>query len=170
MNKKSIAVAAITGAALLVGAGALYANRAGHGYGPRGLDRPSFVELDVNKDGKLGRDEMAAFGASKFNEADTNGDGVLSKDELLARAQGKMAARGAQRIDQMMARKDANNDGVLSIDEMRGKFDLSRAFQRMDKNGDGVVSEAEYADLMEHRRGPKHMGQQGQTQRMRISD
>jgi Ca2+-binding EF-hand superfamily protein len=48
-------------------------------------DKPkSFKELDVNKDGKLSKDEVAGdpTWTADFDAADTNKDGFLSKTEF----------------------------------------------------------------------------------------
>jgi hypothetical protein len=55
------------------------------GTGP-GLVDPRFVELDRNRDGQLGRDELSIEPAmsERLAEFDLNGDGVLSQREYAA--------------------------------------------------------------------------------------
>lgn len=113
-----------------------------------GREKPAFTELDANNDGKVTQAEMLQFrqakGAERFAAADTNNDGKLSKDELTAAADG----RRARRVEKMMDRLDANNDGFLEQSEMAPKEGRgSRMFSRADKDGDGALSQAEYDAL-----------------------
>ncbi|MCB0391454.1 MAG: EF-hand domain-containing protein [Bdellovibrionales bacterium] len=70
------------------------------GKGPRGMNRPTFEEVDKNKDGKITQEELNAFRADRmakragegrrlknagtspsFEVLDKNKDGVLTNDE-----------------------------------------------------------------------------------------
>lgn len=115
------------------------------GPGPRG-PRLDFATMDTDGDGKITKEEMAAAAAARFAEADTNGDGSLSTEELVARMEARAAAREAERMqrgaDRMIERMDANDDGVLSADEMAPRDD-SRMFARLDADEDGAISQEE---------------------------
>ena len=118
----------------------------------RGGERPSFEELDVNGDGKLTQEELDARSAARFSERDTDGNGALSREELLARAQ-----EGAERrVDRILKRLDANEDGALSPEELaqarRGGG--NRFFARVDADDDGAISKEEF-EQMAQRRGER---------------
>ncbi|MEM8978662.1 MAG: EF-hand domain-containing protein [Pseudomonadota bacterium] len=116
------------------------ANAKGH------RDAVSFAELDTNGDGSLTQDEITARAKMRFDEVDTNGDGQLSSEEIAARADERMA----KRVERMISRRDSNDDGALSFEEMQGDR-KGRGFSRLDADGDGVVSEDEFAEMQEKR-------------------
>lgn len=109
-----------------------------------------FQELDANGDGQLTLAEIESSGAARFAAADTDGDGLLSADELRAqadaRADERAGARRAERSARMIERQDANDDGLLSPEEMMGRRDPARMFERVDANSDGVVTAEEFAE------------------------
>lgn len=109
--------------------------------GPR--EPVSFETLDLNADGQITQDEMRARGAARLAQADTDGDGEISRDELLARAR----AGAESRVDRMMERLDADENGALSqaeLEKARGNRGGGRLFNRADADGDGALSKAEY--------------------------
>ena len=72
-----------------------------------------FDEIDANKDGQVSFEELrAAFGkhrhGDRFKRMDTDNDGKISRAEALAAAEA------------MFARADANKDGFVTPDELRG--------------------------------------------------
>ena len=103
--------------------------------------RISFGEIDTNGDGQITQEEMAAIGQLRFNSIDTNNDGAITAEEIAVR----MNATSASRAERLIERRDANNDGMLTLDEMGGNR-AGRGFERIDSNSDGVVSEAEFAE------------------------
>ena len=90
-------------------------------------------------------------GGGMMMRADTNGDGVITREEFLAEA--------TARFDRM----DANHDGTLSGDELRGRMaeraqggaitkaaflaEADARFQRLDTNHDGKITKDEMAAL-----------------------
>jgi hypothetical protein len=93
--------------------------------------RSRFRKLDANRDGRIARDEWAAFDPAQFQRVDTNRDGVLSLAEFL----------GTAGSDPGFDRLDANHDGIISPGEWRAG---PAAFRQMDANRDGVVTRPEY--------------------------
>ncbi len=115
---------------------------------------PTFEQLDLDADGVLGSDEMAAFQQQKmsqrsygkgaemasgrgagrgrnmpsFAEFDLNGDGAMTEDEFIE-------ARG-QRISERA------KQGYM----MRG-LKNARPFSEVDLDGDGVVKESEFLQM-----------------------
>ncbi len=131
------------------------------GEGPRGPGRADvmFEQFDLNADGQVTRDEITAAGAKRFAEADSNGDGQLSPEEITAAAEARRAEmrerRGASRIERMMERHDANDDGTLSLEEMTkaaGEDRMERMFDHLDADEDGAITKAEL-DEMQGKRG-----------------
>lgn len=99
-----------------------------------------FDKLDTNADGALSEAEIKAAGAARFAEADADGDGALSKEELLERSRN----RSASRVDRMMERLDADNDGKLTMAELEARPRRGDVFARLDANNDGSISKEEF--------------------------
>ena len=143
MTKKTLTIAIVTalcGAPILAGAQP--------GAGPGKWGKPSFEQLDADKNGSVSPAEMQAEVNSHFAQFDTNKDGRVTKQEAEAFFASKRAEhekehaahekdRGA-REQARFAQQDANHDGKLS------KQELARLpgdwFQRIDLNGDGFVT------------------------------
>lgn len=116
--------------------------------GPRG-PQIEFSEIDTDSDGKITQAEMDAHRQARFDAMDTNSDGSLSTEELLAAREGAKEKRMARMIQRM----DANNDGVLTVDEMGPKGDKGDMFAKLDTDGDGAISEEEMNSRKGHRMG-----------------
>lgn len=133
---------------------------------PQGGDRPerpTFQELDTDGDGSLSQAELQAPMLERFSAADTDGDGGLSVEEMTAAAQGDRAERMQNRVERMFERQDANEDGVLQMDEMGGRgrhADAGSMFDRLDADEDGAISEDEF-DTAQERRGERGHGRHG---------
>ena len=106
--------------------------------GRKGAER--MTQYDMNGDGNVTAEELAAARAALFSNADANADAALTLDEFesvwVRMSEGRMV-RMFQRLDRdgdlnitqaeierpagkMVARMDRNGDGVLSIDDRRG--------------------------------------------------
>lgn len=106
-----------------------------------GLAQPKgAAALDANADGKVTLSEFqAGRGGQMMTRLDADKDGKLSKDEFSAmRKKAQAAGKEGKGADRMWSRVDANNDGFL----VRGEVDglLAQRFKRMDSDNDGVLS------------------------------
>lgn len=155
MNMKTT-LSAVTLAAMVAASFSTIAHAEG---GQRGGDRMGqmfvFEEVDANADGTVTKDEIAAYHAAKLAAMDTDNDGNLSEAELIAAQKQRQAERQSNReakmAKRMVERRDANNDGVLSLEEMAPKGDRAdKMFARADADGDGAISKAE-ADAMKQK-------------------
>ena len=124
----------------------------GPGGGPGGPpDAAAMIErMDQDGDGKLQIDELPEFMASRMAAADTDDDGILSEDEItsaMENMRGRRGGRGRGAMDAagMMERFDRNGDGQLSIDEVPDRV----AEMMNDANNDGLISVEEMKASME---------------------
>lgn len=129
MTVKKIALAAL-GATFLVGASAPASfaapGRPDHGpegRGPRGamMQELMFVRLlkdaDTNKDGKITKDEVAAFETKMFDAADANKDGVLTPGEVRKYQEARMEEwRAKRKADQTDVSDDEPDDMAAAPD------------------------------------------------------
>lgn len=110
--------------------------------GPKGREDVTFQELDLNNDGQVTQEEMQTYRQQRFTNADTSGDGMLSVDEMQAASQKK----ANERVNQMFEKHDANQDGLLSDDELPKPRRAGKMFDRIDADKNGTISEQEFAD------------------------
>ncbi len=110
-----------------------------------------FEELDLNSDGQITLEELSGQRGARFAEADTNGDGALSEDEMLAQADERATERATRMVARMLERLDANEDGILQLDELpeprAGR--MERRFEQADADGDGAISAEEFEEARE---------------------
>jgi len=106
---------------------------------------------DVNRDGKVTRDEFDTVRKQRFMAADTNGDGWLSEAEYVAEFEARLKkqyeSEGKQpdekyqnSMKQAYVRfgiVDKDKDGKYTIEEEIASAD--KTFTNADTNGDGVV-------------------------------
>lgn len=139
-------------AALVIGSAGFAVARGGpEGHGPRF----NFEELDTNGDGQITAAEMEAHKAERFASQDTDGDGFLSKEELVAAMTQKIEESVAPRADKMLERKDADNDGQISLAELENNERPKSFFERLDKDGDGAISKEEMETMKKKRFGKR---------------
>lgn len=142
--------------AILAGS-AVSADQGGFG-GPRG-ERPSFEQLDTDGSGGLSPDEMRAPALERFAAADANGDGGLSAEEMIAMAESRGADRAGRMFERMLARRDANDDGLLQFDEMAAPPRPETMFERVDADENGEITAEEFEQAKDRMVG--HRGNRG---------
>jgi Ca2+-binding EF-hand superfamily protein len=168
MNSKmlvsALAVVAVLGTALAVSAEARGEQRMGRGHGgPDGFGpgmEMMFDGADTDGDGKITGAEFDAAAKARFDAADADKNGQLSADEMQAAAEARRAAmrkaHEAKMLEGFIDRRDTNDDGQLSFDEMTPGDAGGRFFERFDKDGDGAVSQDEIEQAMKDRGGRRH--------------
>ncbi|NIZ10134.1 EF-hand domain-containing protein [Pseudooceanicola sp. HF7] len=172
--KKAILLSGLTALSLTGFTAASFAQEGGDTPpASRALD---FSQLDVDGNGELTLEEMQAHGKARAQErfaaADTDGDGKLSEADVAAHMKAMRAEREAQRdarrAKHFLAERDADGDGLLSIDEMAPKgARAEKMFGRVDRDGDGVISAEEFQAMQDRfaERGMHPHGDHGPRKR-----
>lgn len=111
---------------------------------------PSFLRaLDLNRDGRLSKDELAKA-AAKFEELDKNQDGYLDLAEMFGGG-----GEGPPRDRDPESRVEGRREGRDRSPEVDGSGRGRDAplFQRFDQNGDGKISKDEAPEPLKQRFG-----------------
>jgi Ca2+-binding EF-hand superfamily protein len=161
MNSKLIAAIAV---ASILGS-ATWAAASGDDHGHRKGPKFSIEEMDTNGDQMISKDEIAAHAKARFDQVDRNDDGKLSDAEMAAHGEKEMTKRMKKRQAKMLKRMDADDDGMLSFDDMQAKQKkrMDKIFSRLDADADGMLS-AEELEKIKHkgkRHGKKHGHEDG---------
>ena len=101
--------------------------------------------LDVDQDGKVTMDEIAAEQKRLIGAADLDGDGKLSVEEFRRRGRWFQRLHTTTLFDLL----DANGDQTLSAEEIANPS--ARWFKRYDKNADGGIVADEVPQLQRRR-------------------
>jgi Ca2+-binding EF-hand superfamily protein len=119
------------------------------GAGQQPVDAQRFQAMDVNRDGRITREEWRGS-AQSFRVHDWNGDGVLSGDEVRAgswrQRQGDPDYTPDQYVfndwtERRFQQMDRNRDGRLTRAEW--SYDVE-SFIRADRNRDGILTRSEF--------------------------
>ncbi|MHA2611924.1 MAG: EF-hand domain-containing protein [bacterium JZ-2024 1] len=105
--------------------------------------KQKFMEWDVNKDGKVSREEFRGR-PQMFEKLDANGDGFITPEEHEKAIQ-QFREKAQQWGKQMWERADTNKDGKISREEFRGP---PQAFEKLDANKDGFLTPDEVREQM----------------------
>ena len=106
--------------------------------GPGADGQKKMQAIDKNGDGKISRDEAAAYPrlAKRFDAIDANKDGFVTPDEMKTAHTKRTAAK--------LKAIDADGDGRLSRAEVDAKAPrLAKNFDAIDTNRDGYLSKEE---------------------------
>lgn len=149
----------------------------GGAMGPGGpeLFTLQFADLDSDGDGRITEAELTARAdglvAARLAGVDSDGDGSVTTEELTEALKAQIQARagavgdrmGRQAKDpaamaqtmaaRMMARRDADTDGVLSGDELSPAADIAALVDRFDKDDDNAWDAEEFAAVTRGRGG-----------------
>ena len=93
--------------------------------------RDRFVDLDVNRDNRVSRDEWHGTRAN-FDMLDDNRDGVLTRAEV----------SGAEPPPDLFTSVDVNRNGTIAREEWHWS---AASFDRLDKNRDGRLTPEEFS-------------------------
>jgi Ca2+-binding EF-hand superfamily protein len=117
------------------------------GVKPHRLGSEKFDMVDANHDGAISREEAAAAPnlAGKFDEVDADHDGRILPAELKAYAKTHRGAAGKVGKDLMSL--DANQDGVVTRDEVAANPKAMKRFEAADADHDGRVTATEAAAM-----------------------
>ena len=97
-----------------------------------------FASLDGDRNDAVSLDEYAAEARARFDAMDSNLNGNVTVGEMdTADPQADGELSSAQKI----ALSDANQDGILSVDEYQAT--VQEQFEAVDANGDGSLDVAE---------------------------
>jgi len=139
----------------------------------------AFHELDINKDGRLSREELRQgyskvmdFSTQDIEELieryDNDGNGyidysgrILVDIEFVAAAINKEKLLTKQRVEQCFALFDKDGNGKISAHELKqvlsgakhaeGETDVwTKIISEVDKNGDGEIELSEFKDMLFH--------------------
>ncbi|HEU0152263.1 MAG TPA: hypothetical protein VFQ84_02830 [Arenimonas sp.] len=113
-----------------------------------------FAEADKDRDGRLDKIEVQAFGdrmARNFDRIDANRDGELERSELAQARRHAAAHQGGQRMRTMRAYQrglfkgmDDDGNGAISRAELGDKAPrLAQEFARIDADGNGEITAEE---------------------------
>lgn len=131
-----------------------------------------FAKMDTNQNGLISLAEMQNAVNQRFVQQDTNQDGKISLAEIQQAHQQRMAKfqqkaqnankqrkardpqKMAQRMQKHFAKRDLNNDGFISKDEiLKG---LQTRFAKLDTNKDGQLSKDEMKAGHKHRKAHRN--------------
>lgn len=83
------------------------------------------------------------------------------KAPLTEEQKAERAKKWAENVDKMFKNKDKNNDGKLTLEELKGKANKPEAVERAeklmkakDKDGDGALTKEELLAKPERKKGP----------------
>jgi Ca2+-binding EF-hand superfamily protein len=106
------------------------------------LGMSDFEEFDINKDGKVSKEEIRERREIAVQSMDLNGDEKLSAYELMQ----QHTKRAQFSVKRMIKELDSNGDGSLSFAELKKSRhiqNLGRMFDRLDNDNDGYISKDE---------------------------
>ncbi|WP_421852404.1 EF-hand domain-containing protein [Oricola sp.] len=162
MNTKSRITLLIAGIALATGTVASAYAEGGHkwnrGEGPRAERMGGghamgrmIKQADADEDGVITYEEFSAVGVGRFTDADANGDGNISADEIVAAMERERVQRRAER---MIKRFDANEDGVVSLEEIETR--QQKLFALADRDDSGAIEADELPKFEGRGHGKRH--------------
>ena len=110
--------------------------------GMKMLGMSDFEDFDIDKDGKVSKEEIRERRGVAVQSMDLNGDAKLSAGELMQ----QHTKRAEFSVNQMIKKLDSNGDGSLSFAELENSQrvgTLRKLFDRLDKDDDGYISRDE---------------------------
>lgn len=135
--------------------------------------RRKFVEMDVNKDGRLSREElMKGYSTLGFKssvdvekimqECDSDRSGFIDYTEFITATMNWQQALCDYQIEAAFSAFDQDHNGKIEISEVKKVFEASKIdendpiwqdiMKEMDVNGDGVIDLREFRQMMKRAR------------------
>ncbi|MEO1018997.1 MAG: EF-hand domain-containing protein [Pseudomonadota bacterium] len=155
MNKRILIPMAIAGVAVTALVFPFAADA--HKHGDRGGHGPRagwvFLEtFDLDGNGEITQEEINTYRSNQITEFDTDGDGQLTLEEYEALWLDAMRERMVDRFQG----HDDDGDGIVTLEEFSEPY--SSMVERRDRNDDGVLSAD---DMRRHGRGDRDDGGRG---------
>ncbi|MGB0634259.1 MAG: EF-hand domain-containing protein [Paracoccaceae bacterium] len=114
--------------------------------GMKMLGMSDFEDFDIDKDGKVSKEEIRERRGVAVQLMDLNGDAKLSAGELMQ----QHTKRAEFSVNRMIKKLDSNGDGSLSFAELENsqlvgtlRKRFGKRFDRLDKDDDGYISRDE---------------------------
>jgi len=110
---------------------------------PAKIKRGFLEKFDVNKDGKVSKEEFKSYMGKRFQRMDVDKDDVITIDELGQYERGQQKKRKKSKL----ARLDSDGDGSISKEEFIAPRikQIEKKFLKLDKNKDGKLTTDEFA-------------------------
>jgi len=110
---------------------------------PAKIKRGFLEKFDVNKDGKVSKEEFKSYMGKRFQRMDVDKDDVITIDELGQYERGQQNKSKKSKL----ARLDSDGNGSISKEEFIAPRikQIEKKFLKLDKNKDGKLTTDEFA-------------------------
>ena len=117
----------------------------------KGNHKLDFGTIDVNNDSQITKDEAKGGLLKHFDKIDSDANGSISTTEFAAMER-MHKGKGNHKLD--FAQVDANSDGVITKEEVKGR--LLKHFDKIDTDKNGSISATEFSAMEKMHKGKGH--------------
>ena len=117
----------------------------------KGNHKLDFGTIDVNNDSQITKDEAKGRLLKHFDKIDSDANGSISTTEFAA-LEAMHKGKGNHKLD--FAQVDANSDGVITKEEVKGR--LLKHFDKIDTDKNGSISATEFSAIEKMHKGKDH--------------